>query len=73
MTVLIPKVADARIHVLPPNGEQGSLLTIHRDGRVSFGPEFTTIDAAALEFWTVLERLVKANTAQHRRDDKPEA
>jgi hypothetical protein len=51
MTNITANISPAQIHILPPNGEQGSLLSIHKDGRVTFGPDFTTIDEASLEFW----------------------
>jgi hypothetical protein len=38
------------------DGPQGKLLTIHPDGLVTFGPKFTTVDAASLEFWHQLAK-----------------
>jgi hypothetical protein len=40
-----------------PDGPQGKLLTIHPDGLVTFGPKFTTIDEASLEFWRQLAKV----------------
>lgn len=40
-----------------PDGPQGQLLTIHPDGRVTFGPKFTTTDEASREFWHQLAKV----------------
>jgi hypothetical protein len=51
MSIIQSSIAPAFIHILPPNGEQGKLLSIHSDGQITFGPSFTTVDEASLEFW----------------------
>jgi len=49
------------IHIFPPNGEQGSIVSIHKDGTVTFGPDFTTSDEASKVFWSELGKFVRHN------------
>jgi hypothetical protein len=49
---------ECKIHFFPPNGEQGTLVSIHSDGRVTFGPKYTATDEESLEFWNRLAMMV---------------
>lgn len=57
---VVPNPQFAIDYILQLTGEKGPLLSIHRDGSVTFGPDFTTTEAAALAFWKELAKAFPA-------------